>query len=136
MYEMGDVVKIWSLQSFFHGGFLKGQIGIVFQDQHSEDGSVLVSVLRNIGGDQMIDSSYEIYNQQVQLVQKTDETRKENVKWFKNLLSELRIYEHEQEMKGIEEQYTPYAYAPEFFIDENYFFQLDDKKLRFPEFFI
>ena len=66
-YRKGDVVKVWSLQSFFGGGFLNGVEGIVSQDQHYDD-SVLVSVSRKIKGKRQIDPSYEVYPAQLELV--------------------------------------------------------------------
>ena len=66
VYKKGDVVKVWSLQSFYGGGFLEGVEGIVQQDQHGS--SVLVAVERNIDGVMRIDPSYEVYDKQLELV--------------------------------------------------------------------
>lgn len=32
-FKRGDIVKVWSLQSFHGGGFIDGRKGIVGQDQ-------------------------------------------------------------------------------------------------------
>ena len=65
-YKAGDVVKVWSLQSFHGGGFLDGVEGIVKQDQIGS--SVLVAVVRKIDGKDRVDPSYEVYEQQLELV--------------------------------------------------------------------
>jgi hypothetical protein len=68
LYKKGDVVKVYSLQSFSYGGFLNGEEGIVSQDQHGEQGSVLVAVKRNFDGVYKIDPSYEVYPEQLRKV--------------------------------------------------------------------
>ncbi len=68
-YETGDKVKVYSLQSFFDGGFINGTEGAVKQDQ-LDGGSVLVSVKRKIDGEYKIDSSYEVYPEQLRLIKK------------------------------------------------------------------
>ena len=70
LYEEGDVVKVWSLQSFFHGGFINGEEGVVVQDQN-EGSSVIVAVERRINGKDKIDPNYEIYPEQLRLVRKS-----------------------------------------------------------------
>ena len=65
IYKKGDVVGVYSLQSFHNGGFLRGARGVVHQDQHGESGSVLVEVIRNIGGKMKLDKSYEVYPEQL-----------------------------------------------------------------------
>lgn len=72
MFLTGDRVLVWSLQSFSYGGFLKGEPAFVRQDQHSEDGSVILCVIRNYNGKYKIDESYEVYPEQVKLVNKSD----------------------------------------------------------------
>lgn len=66
-YKRGDVVKVWSLQSFDEGGFIDGREGVVKQDQNGGK-SVIVAVERNIGGVMKLDPSYEVYAQQLELV--------------------------------------------------------------------
>lgn len=65
-YKQGDVVKVWSLQSFHGGGFIEGTEGVVKQDQMGK--SVLVAVPRAIDGKMKVDPSYEVYEQQLELV--------------------------------------------------------------------
>ena len=70
MYKQGDVVKVWSMQSFFGGGFLNGAIAIVRQNQIGN--TVLLIVSRRIELKIMnskkrnisihsLDTSYEVY---------------------------------------------------------------------------
>jgi hypothetical protein len=66
MYKKGDLVRVWSLQSFFEGGFIEGREGIVSQDQSNS--SVIVAVPRLINGIMKIDPSYEVYAKQLELV--------------------------------------------------------------------
>lgn len=68
LYKEGDVVKVWSLQSFFGGGLINGREGVVSQDQHPKSESVLVAVERKRDGKDVIDPSYEVYAQQLELV--------------------------------------------------------------------
>ena len=68
-YYKGDRVKVFSLQSFHHGGFLNGTFGTVTQDQ-GDGGSVIVSVRRKIKGEYKIDRSYEVYPEQLRLVKR------------------------------------------------------------------
>ena len=70
-YKKGDRVKVWSLQSFFHGGFLKGEPAVVKQDQTGD--SVIVAVVRNIGGVYKLDESYEVYDKQLERYSFVDE---------------------------------------------------------------
>jgi hypothetical protein len=65
-YKEGDIVKVWSLQSFTGGGFLNGTEGIVKQDQTGD--SVLVSVARTFNGKKRVDPAYEVYEKQLELV--------------------------------------------------------------------
>jgi len=69
-YKKGDQVKVYSLQSFFDGGFINGNVGIVSQDQIG--GSVLVSVERKIKGVYKIDPSYEVYPEQLKLLEASE----------------------------------------------------------------
>ena len=62
-YKKGDLVRVWSLQSFSHGGFLKGAKAVVRQNQTGD--SVIVCVVRNIGGEYKVDTSYEVYAEQL-----------------------------------------------------------------------
>ena len=66
VYKAGDVVKVYSLQSFSHGGFLNGTVGVVSKDQAGD--SVLVAVNRKIKGQDKIDPSYEVYAKQLEMV--------------------------------------------------------------------
>lgn len=66
-FQKGDIVKVWSLQSFHGGGFLKGVEGIVAQNYNPGD-SVFVSVERKIDGVVKVDPHYEVYEQQLELV--------------------------------------------------------------------
>lgn len=71
LLKKGDVVRVWSLQSFHGGGFLNGEKAIVRQDQMVEGSSVLLIVERNSGspdGKMIIDGSYEVYREQCKLL--------------------------------------------------------------------
>lgn len=70
MLKKGDRVLVWSLQSFFHGGFLKGEPAFLRQSQHDHGDSVILCVIRNINGYYEIDKSYEVYREQVVKVSK------------------------------------------------------------------
>lgn len=134
-FKRGDVVKVWSLQSFNHGGFLKGVTAVVRQNQH-EASSVLLIVPRKINGVRMLDTSYEVYEEQIKLIEKTNDTRIENVSWFLDLNSQIRSHEHlKLKSNGIQE-HTGYSYAPEFFFNNDNFIELDKDKLQYPEAFI
>lgn len=61
---------MWSLQSFYHGGFLCGAPAFVKEDQNGR--SVLLCVMRRINGMDRIDKSYEVYSQQVKYVPKRE----------------------------------------------------------------
>ena len=67
-YEKGDRVKVWSLQSFFHGGFLDGEKAVVRQSQTGDNsigsGTVVLGVVRNIEGVYKLDQHYEVYARQ------------------------------------------------------------------------
>ena len=76
VFKKGDAVRVWSLQSFYHGGFINGTEGIVSQDQIGD--SVLVSVMRNFNGEYKSDKNYEVYPQQLKLIKK-----KETMKRYK-----------------------------------------------------
>jgi hypothetical protein len=64
-YKKGDRVRVWSLQSFSHGGFLNGEPAVVRQDQTGD--SVILAVVRNIDGIYKLDKSYEVYAKQCEL---------------------------------------------------------------------
>lgn len=135
-YTMGDVVKVWSLQSFCNGGFLKGETAIVFQDQHKNASSVLLTVTRKINGEYMLDQSYEVYTQQTELITPSTISSKENMKWFKELNQKLRTHEHEKEMAGDRKDFLGYSYSRECFIGEDNLIHLDRESLLYPESFI
>lgn len=88
IFKKGDVVKVYSLQSFFHGGFINGEEGIVSQDQNS--GSVLVAVKRKIDGKYKIDSFYEVYPEQLRLQNKNISSNHYLVDQFERILSSIR----------------------------------------------
>ncbi len=67
--KKGQRVLVWSLQSFNGGGFLNGEPAFVSQST-TDGGSVLLCVIRNVGGRLVIDESYEVYQQQVRVVDK------------------------------------------------------------------
>jgi len=133
---MGDVVKVWSLQSFSDGGFLKGATAIVTQDQHTDASSVLLTVKRKIKGECMLDQSYEVYTQQTELVSSATPESKENMKWFKELQSKIRTHEHDKQMNGDREDFLTYSHAREFYIGEDNLIHLDQELLEYPEAFI
>jgi len=60
--KKGEQVRVWSLQSFFGGGFLNGVVAEVKQDQMGN--SVLLRVVRNLNGKKCVDESYEVYREQ------------------------------------------------------------------------
>ena len=64
LFKKGEKVKVWSLQSWQGGGFLKGKKAIVHQDQRGS--SVLIEVKRrNKQGKDELDKSYEVYAKQL-----------------------------------------------------------------------
>ena len=77
IYQKGDLVKVWSLQSFHGGGFIDGRIGVVRQKQTGQ--SVIVHVHRS--GVPLTDS-YEVYAQQLELVEAV-----ENIQFTKPILT-------------------------------------------------
>jgi hypothetical protein len=84
-FKEGDIVKVWSLQSFHGGGFLKGVEGIVTQDC-TGGGSVFVTVERNINGVMKVDPYYEVYEQQLEFVHRP-KSRPSN---FQQLIYDLK----------------------------------------------
>ncbi len=86
-YKKGDVVKVWSLQSFFGGGFLKGEKAIVRQNQTGD--SVIICVVRNIEGEYKVDTSYEVYDKQLELCCENIE-EKNNCNIAKEKLDKIR----------------------------------------------
>lgn len=67
--KKGQRVLVWSLQSFHGGGFLNGAPAFLRQSSDGS-GSVVLCVIRNMRGNSVIDESYEVYQQQVQIVEK------------------------------------------------------------------
>lgn len=59
-FRAGEKVRVYSLQSFFGGGFIKGQVGTVKQDQHG-GASVLIALRGR-------EQSYEVYPEQLRLI--------------------------------------------------------------------
>jgi hypothetical protein len=139
-FKRGDIVKVWSLQSFHGGGFLDGEKAIVRQDQTGS--SVLLIVRRNLNLNGLfeknhhLDTSYEVYGKQVELVQKATLERREMVESFLKINQEIRTREQQQRMKKGDDKITPYHYAPEFYIDDDMIIQIDKDLLEFPELFI
>jgi hypothetical protein len=66
MYRLGQVVKVYSLQSDNGGGFLNGVEGIVSRDE-DENGIVYVAVPRKIGMESKIDPHYKVFAEQLLL---------------------------------------------------------------------
>lgn len=89
MLKMGDRVLVWSLQSFYYGGFLKGEPAFVKQDQNGD--SVILCLVRNFNGDYKIDESYEVYREQTVKIDKHQwGACKELSKLRKDMLARLR----------------------------------------------
>lgn len=86
LFKKGDIVKVWSLQSFHDGGFINGKEGVVIQDQTGD--SVLVSVVRKFEGKDQVDPCYEVYSQQLRIVKRP--TNQDNINTFLNWLTTLR----------------------------------------------
>lgn len=85
LYKKGDIVKVWSLQSFNNGGFLKGVLAVVRQNQ-TKNSSVLLIVERNFKGDRRADMSYEVYPEQLKLIRKRNSKREVKVQSFLDLI--------------------------------------------------
>lgn len=86
-YKKGDVIKVWSLQSFFQGGFLNGVEGIVTQDQGIGN-SVLITVPRKIDGKVKLDYSYEVYPEQLKFIHRAK--KKDIINEFTALVAKLK----------------------------------------------
>lgn len=71
VFKKGDLVRVWSLQSFYGGGFINGDEAIVSQNQIGN--SILLTLKRNINGHIKLDCSYEVYKEQIQLIKKCSE---------------------------------------------------------------
>lgn len=69
-FKKGDLVFVWSLQSFDGGGFLNGVPGIVTQDSGKDEESLYVTVERKRGGRIEVDEDYEVYKGQVKLAER------------------------------------------------------------------
>jgi hypothetical protein len=68
--KKGTWVRVWSLQSFHGGGFLKGEIAFLRQSSHGKDSSLMLCVVRNIEGEYKVgDSCYEVYRQQCEILE-------------------------------------------------------------------
>jgi len=76
-YNKNDKVKIYSLQSFHGGGFLNGVEGTVSQDQ-GKGGSVLVAVERNFNGKIKMDGYFEVYPEQLRIIERANDTSVED----------------------------------------------------------
>ncbi|RLC45586.1 MAG: hypothetical protein DRH57_07745 [Candidatus Cloacimonadota bacterium] len=84
----------------------------------------------------MLDQSYEVYNQQTELVSTATTKSKENMEWFKDLQSKIRTHEHDKQMNGEREFFLTYSHSREFYIGEDSLIHLDREKLEYPESFI
>lgn len=100
MYKKGDLVKVYSLQSFFGGGFLNGNLCVVYQDQNGS--SVLVTVSRNFGSmNYRLYFSYEVYEKQLEKIISFEDMNSyhknklekifENYKKYHNLTDEEKL---------------------------------------------
>lgn len=85
-YKHGDIVKVWSLQSFWGGGLIKGTEGVVSQDQIGS--SVLVAVKRKISGEDKIDPNYEVYDKQLEFIHRPN--CESTINEFKSWIDELK----------------------------------------------
>lgn len=123
--KKGDIVKVWSLQSFHGGGFLKGSIALVRQDQTGD--SVLLIVNRK----PFLDISYEVYDKQTELIKKATDSTIKMIDDFLNLNQKFR-------MKDLREKNNSsgYNFAPEFFINEKMEIELNHEQIHYPELLI
>ena len=88
-YKRGDLVRVWSLQSFYGGGFLDGVPAIVRQDQTGK--SVLLIVNRK----PVLDTSYEVFIQQTELIREATSDDKQMVEEFLELNQKIRTNEND-----------------------------------------
>lgn len=86
MFKKGDWVKVWSLQSFHNGGFLNGAPAFVKQTQTGD--SVILCVVRKIGGEYKVDESYEVYAKQCKLMK----IKKKEDNSYQKAQNELKEY--------------------------------------------
>jgi len=139
-YLCGDLVKVWSLQSFFGGGFINGKFARVRQDVSTTGVSVLLIVERKVIIDDAsvdcIDLSYEVYCQQTEFVRKGTEKDIENIDYFVKLNTMIREYEQQKNIEQKKGASTSFSYAPELFFDENTLLQVNRDLLQYPEIFI
>lgn len=84
-YKKGDLVKVYSLQSFFYGGFLNGDFAVVSQDQ-AGGSSVLVTVCRNFNMYYKLDFSYEVYEKQLEPIIFFNELEKKDMEKLGKML--------------------------------------------------
>lgn len=136
-YLRGDLVKVWSLQSFYGGGFIKGKLARVTQSVGSQKGgSVLLIVERkiNINGKSFdgIDLSYEVYCQQTEFIRHGTKEELAHIEYCIALNKRIREYAQNVNSK----RHTPFHYAPEFFFDKNTVLQVNRDLLEYPEMFI
>lgn len=136
-YKKGDMVKVWSLQSFYGGGFLNGETAIVRQNQHRGSNSVLLIVTRNVRLNPnesnlfSIDTSYEVYDKQIELIKNTTENKRKQIDEFIELNRKIRQFEQDKDGYN-----TLYQYAPEFYFDDDMNIQLNENLLKYPELFL
>lgn len=140
-YGAGDIVKVWSFQSFSNSSSLNGELAIVREDQSSKSVLLIVALKPNpkrvnpcFAGCYALDICYEVYQRQIELVQKATKANKKNVKDFLQLNYKIRSHEASKMPDNYEK--ISWNYAPEFYIDDDFHIQLNRDILQYPEVFI
>ena len=136
-YKKGDIVRVWSLQSFYGGGFLEGALAIVRQDQYSKSVTVMVErKIQEVKNRKVIDTSYEVYPAQTHLVKRATEEDKLRVDEFLKLNFKVRESARiGAKKKGIHHE-IPLHYALEFYFDDDMKICLNKNWLEYPELLI
>ena len=95
-FKKGDIVKVWSLQSFSGGGFLNGEHAFVRQSQKGD--SVILCVVRKSNDGYALDKAYEVYAKQCELVTESnnktnsyDKARQELEKYYVEIINNNSI---------------------------------------------
>ena len=88
--KKGQRVLVWSLQSFHHGGFLKGEPAFLRQSQTLNGSSVILCVVRNYDSIYKIDTSYEVYFEQVKIVKLKDWKAVKELKELRKEIMEIK----------------------------------------------
>lgn len=142
-YKTGDVVKVWSLQSFFGGGFLDGETAIVRQNQMGRSVILIVSRKPKFGAindvyqcSYVLDTSYEVYDRQVDLVKKATEEEKRNVERFLRFNDMVRKYESDKIKQRGSNKTISYNYSPECYIDDDFNIRLNKDIFQYPELYL